>query len=89
MPAFVNSETIYAITRKMRGTRRGTLNEKKAAEPYALRLFDGGDKGIRTPDLRIANATLYQLSHIPIRESRLIMIAYALGECKRFLCLGG
>ncbi len=25
----------------------------------------GGDKGIRTPDLRIANATLYQLSHIP------------------------
>ena len=27
--------------------------------------FFGGDKGIRTPDLRIANATLYQLSHIP------------------------
>ena len=25
----------------------------------------GGDKGIRTPGLRIANATLYQLSHIP------------------------
>ena len=26
----------------------------------------GGDKGIRTPDLCIANASLYQLSHIPI-----------------------
>ena len=30
-----------------------------------VRYFCGGDKGIRTPDLRIANATLYQLSHIP------------------------
>ena len=27
----------------------------------------GGDKGIRTPGLRIANATLYQLSHIPTK----------------------
>ena len=26
---------------------------------------DGGDKGDRTPDLRIANATLSQLSYIP------------------------
>ena len=26
---------------------------------------DGGDKGIRTPDLLIANETLYQLSYIP------------------------
>ena len=25
----------------------------------------GGDKGIRTPDLCVANASLYQLSHIP------------------------
>ena len=27
---------------------------------------DGGDKGIRTPDLLIANETLYQLSYIPL-----------------------
>ena len=32
---------------------------------YKCTIFFGGDKGIRTPDLRIANATLYQLSHIP------------------------
>ena len=32
---------------------------------YKCTIFCGGDKGIRTPDLRIANATLYQLSHIP------------------------
>ena len=29
--------------------------------------FFGGDKGIRTPDLCVANASLYQLSHIPKR----------------------
>ena len=28
--------------------------------------MDGGDKGARTPDLLIANETLYQLSYIPI-----------------------
>ncbi len=27
--------------------------------------FLGGDKGIRTPGLCVANASLYQLSHIP------------------------
>lgn len=27
--------------------------------------YDGGDRGARTPDLRIANATLSQLSYIP------------------------
>ena len=31
-------------------------------------LLRGGGKGIRTPDLRIANATLYQLSHIPATD---------------------
>jgi hypothetical protein len=30
----------------------------------SMKLF-GGDRGIRTPDLRDANATLSQLSHIP------------------------
>ena len=28
----------------------------------------GGDMGIRTPGLRIANASLYQLSYIPTRS---------------------
>ena len=34
----------------------------------------GGDKGIRTPGLRIANATLYQLSHIP--DSQIHLLCY-------------
>ncbi len=35
--------------------------------PYRFGLFLlGGDKGIRTPDLCVANASLYQLSHIPV-----------------------
>ena len=28
-------------------------------------MMSGGDKGTRTPDLCVANASLYQLSHIP------------------------
>ena len=32
----------------------------------------GGDKGIRTPGLRIANATLYQLSHTPTDKNIII-----------------
>jgi hypothetical protein len=38
---------------------------KKTEEVLPFDTF-GGDRGIRTPDLRDANATLYQLSHIPI-----------------------
>ncbi len=30
-----------------------------------IRLFIGGDGEVRTPDLRIANATLSQLSYAP------------------------
>lgn len=29
----------------------------------------GGDNGIRTHGLRVANASLYQLSHIPMQQS--------------------
>jgi hypothetical protein len=35
-----------------------------------LRAKTGG-KGIRTPDLLIANETLYQLSYTPLRQRRL------------------
>ena len=45
----------------------------------------GGDKGIRTPDLRIANASLYQLSYIPKRTPRII--AFLLGGVKIYLIL--
>ena len=37
---------------------------KKA--PVARRLYNSGDKGIRTPDLTGAIRALYQLSYIPI-----------------------
>jgi hypothetical protein len=33
---------------------------------------DGGDRGIRTPDLRIANAALSQLSYIPSLTRQII-----------------
>ena len=41
-----------------------TLSQIKKARINRTFVF-GGDKGGRTPDLRIANATLYQLSYIP------------------------
>ena len=46
------------------------LHRKRHTRRSFIRSFcvclDGGDKGIRTPDLCVANASLYQLSHIPI-----------------------
>ena len=44
-------------------------------------LLRGGGKGIRTPDLRIANATLYQLSHTPT-SGTIEIIAYPEPDCK-------
>lgn len=41
------------------------LFHKNKESPYIIGLFYGGDMGNRTPDLRIANASLYQLSYIP------------------------
>jgi hypothetical protein len=38
---------------------------KKGSPPQALEYY-GGDEEDRTPDLRIANATLSQLSYVPI-----------------------
>lgn len=39
----------------------------KKANHIRFALEFGGDTGIRTPGLRIANASLYQLSYIPKR----------------------
>ena len=39
----------------------------------------GGDEGIRTPDLCVANASLYQLSHAP---KAVLIIHYFLQDCK-------
>ena len=39
--------------------------EIRIQKGWGIFLKIGGDKGIRTPDLRIANASLYQLSYIP------------------------
>lgn len=47
---------------------------KKQVEQGSTCLLCGGDKGIRTPGLRIANATLYQLSHIP--DSQIHLLCY-------------
>ena len=46
--------------------------QKKSRNPFGYRLdlhFDGGATGDRTPDLRIANATLSQLSYRPIVQA--------------------
>ena len=43
---------------------RNHLVENKKAKADSFGFF-GGDEGIRTPDLCIANASLYQLSHAP------------------------
>ncbi len=34
--------------------------------------FNGGDEGIRTPGLCVANASLYQLSHAPMHAQLLL-----------------
>ena len=47
-------------------------------------LYDGGDKGSRTPDLLNAIETLYQLSYIPKKENACMLSKYR-DECKRFL----
>src|SRR5437868_11046958 len=44
----------------------------------------GGGKGIRTPDLLIANETLYQLSYTP-KEGQIIVAKRIFGKCPRTL----
>ena len=57
---------MFLLRKKNRPLRVLSARTKiKQAEQGSTCVLCGGDKGIRTPDLRIANATLYQLSHIP------------------------
>ena len=42
----------------------GVQQNKKAGKLHCLSFY-GGDEGIRTPGLCVANASLYQLSHTP------------------------
>ncbi len=57
-----------------------------ARKPLTRRL--GGDKGIRTPDLLIANETLYQLSYIPCAGDRKHRQANWQGQFSVITCLG-
>ena len=45
---------------------RWTCNNKKAGPLLDLRVYHGGDDGIRTRDPYVANVMLYQLSYIPM-----------------------
>lgn len=58
-----HGETVVRFLKKSRNPL--IPHKKKQAEQSSTCVYFGGDKGIRTPGLRIANATLYQLSHIP------------------------
>ena len=49
-------------------------------------LYDGGDKGSRTPDLLNAIETLYQLSYIPKKENAHMLSKYmAERKCFRLI----
>ena len=70
-------QVCFANLRTLRGKPRGVLTRVistkiKKRVPIALFLGFGGDKGIRTPDLCVANASLYQLSHIPAASLAII-----------------
>jgi len=58
---------IWPTPRVARGKAR---NDKANREQLALK--SGGDEEDRTPDLRIANATLSQLSYVPELEQLLL-----------------
>ena len=53
-----------AQRRRSMGDAIGVVEAKKG--PPSRAALDGGAKGIRTPDLLIANETRYQLRHSPI-----------------------
>lgn len=57
----------------LHGTATGLVGKKKGPGPYrakSLILFSGAGERSRTPDLRITNALLYQLSYTG-KEARL------------------
>lgn len=52
--------------------RAGSLpynHAKQKDTDIAVSLCFGGDEGTRTPDLCVANASLYQLSHAPVASA--------------------
>ena len=60
--------TMGHTVRNCEDVRGCIAGERKPAEPEAVRVFGeslGGEEEDRTPDLRIANATLSQLSYPP------------------------
>ena len=55
----------------------------------SVTLISGGAEEDRTPDLRIANATLSQLSYGPIPSSIESNICDEVGLCRASVALGG
>ena len=49
-------------------TKRPAFAQVTARQLFLTQIRFGGGKGIRTPDLLIANETLYQLSYTPIYQ---------------------
>ena len=43
----------------------GLVGHIQATKPEKITEKTSGDEGIRTPDIRVANAALYQLSYVP------------------------
>ena len=74
----ISSRSDFIIEDDLFHTEGVDLTEKSTSCEV---LFSGGDKGIRTPGLRIANATLYQLSHTPTNGT-IGIIAYSEPDCK-------
>ena len=60
-----------------RGSRLAATHEKRHPEGV---FFGGGAKGTRTPDLCVANASLYQLSYNPTRVRRVCAVIEIFGR---------
>ena len=65
-----------------RGSRLATTHEKRHPEGV---FFGGGAKGTRTPDLCVANASLYQLSYNPTRLRRVCAVIEFFGRIRQRL----
>jgi hypothetical protein len=61
---FCQTEREHRFERLRRQIQRWSFRRKW------FRINENGGKGIRTPDLLIANETLYQLSYTPTIETR-------------------
>ncbi len=55
---------------KVNGSREVSYVQEQKKRPTGAAFCVGGDKGSRTPDLLNAIETLYQLSYIPMRASK-------------------